>query len=231
VYLLEQQAPIKDAHPRQVALKVPFVGCVGTCNQEAHVMWRMRGGLGNVVQLLGSAQGKTCAQQEVHGLVYEYCPGKDLYNWALDLLQQAAQQPEVRQQYPDAVEAVMAARPPAGWLCPEAWVVQANMVGEHDRPAFYAAYATALRQMYVEQPLKQHMRQLLQLVVKMSRGSSSGHDSATLAPGGRIIHADIKPDNIYMSATGEAKLGDWGLASYFSADTSEPFEAKGLTLE
>jgi len=106
VYLLEQQGPLNTAYPRQVALKVPFLGSTSSLVREYHVLTHLRSDLVNVVQLLGKAQG-SCGGTQVTGLVYEYCPVSDMRDWASNLLLQAAQQPDVQEELEAAAGIVL----------------------------------------------------------------------------------------------------------------------------
>jgi eukaryotic-like serine/threonine-protein kinase len=62
---------------------------------------------------------------------------------------------------------------------------------------------------------KPRWRQCLQLLVGVADGLACAHAAG-------VLHRDIKPDNILVSANGYAKLADFGLAKLF-----DPIEAAG----
>jgi serine/threonine protein kinase len=249
VYLLEQQAPLNLAYPRQVAFKVPFLGSTSSLVGEYQVLTHLRGDLVNVVQLLGKAQG-SCGGTAVTGLVYEYCPVSDMRDWASNLLLQAAQQPELDEELEEAAAVVLKGAGMISWDRSPPWY-RAGMDrhSTHERPAWKATQVSKLRQAVVEPKLKQHVKQLLQLLIAMSssstssssssrrrssRGSSSraAHPSATVPPGGLVIHADVKASNLYFSSNGTVKLGDWGAAMYIpSAAPQQLLIPPGYTMK
>jgi serine/threonine protein kinase len=259
-----------------VAFKVPYLECKEASHHEQHVLGHMRRDLCNVVQLLGIGRGSS-AGEVVQGLVFEYCPGGDLAEWAVKLLQQAAQEPTMQQTHP-LMAAAAASLSGTSWRPPKEWEVQMSAMDEHEQLPFIAAYLRPLREQVLEAPLKQHMRQLLRLVVKLSGSSSdsstssgaggnghsgrSGDDgggsgsssrggdgsstggwgrgsgsrypvtttSATVPAGGLVINFDIKPSNIFLTADGTPKLGDWNVAMYVpDATLHQPFAPKGFT--
>jgi hypothetical protein len=234
VYLLEQQQPCDDNYPAQVALKVPYAGREGDSEREHHMSWRLAADEPCVVQLLGTAQGSSDTGQEVMGLVYEYCPGQDLKQWAKGEVQRAAQRPEVQQRMPTVVQGVLADFVP-GLQLPSSWEEQLQANGDNADTVMewetYARMEMPLRQLALEEPLKRQMRGLLGLVVRMSGGGGAGsHPSATRPAGGLVFHNDIKPGNICLSSNDAAKLVDWGMASNFpSATCTAAFRPPGLT--
>jgi serine/threonine protein kinase len=175
--------------------------------------------------------------------VYEYCPGKTLRDWADNVLLQAAQQPQVQQQQPAAAAAVLADLSLLDATKQEWWNAKLLSLSMDERRVWKARQVCALRQAVLEQPLKQHMLQLLRLVVQMHHGdsnnsssfSSSGGSkpgpSATKPPGGLVFHNDIKSGNIYIAEDGSAKLGDWGMAMYIpDASSQQQLLPPGYTL-
>jgi serine/threonine protein kinase len=232
VYLLEQKVQSRSRYPRLVALKVPYVGREHSCDDEQRVLTHLRDDLPNVVALLGTAIGSS-GGQVVRGLVYEYCPDGNSVQWTQGLLRRAAQDPEMKQQYPAAASILLAMLTDfTDWRCPKELLPQCLALTNSDIPAFHAQLAAPLRQRVLEQVLKKHMGQLLHLLVQMSGSTNSGPgtnssssgaiehitegvaSSATVPPGGFVIHGDIKPVNL-LAAAGHFKLADWGVAVYF----------------
>jgi serine/threonine protein kinase len=250
VYLLQQKAHHSE-YPRQVALKVPYVGQEQSCDNEQHVLTHLRGDLPNVVQLLGTAKGSS-AGQVVRGLVYEYCPDGTLNAVVHGLLRQAARDPEMQRQFSEAASILLSMLTPSGdWDCPPELAAECLALTSSDIPAFHAKLAAPLRQLVLDQELKWRMVPLLQLLVQMG-GSSSGSSSdasdgygsssggggdsltgvsssATVPPGGCVHHGDIKPANL-LSAGARLKLADWGVAVYFPVSSSQQLlRPKGVT--
>jgi serine/threonine protein kinase len=236
VYLLQQQEPHCLDYPQQVALKLAWAGSSGSHDNEEKVLSALRPDLPHVAHLLGTAQGSS-AGEAVRGLVYEYYSGGDLHCWVLATTRQAAQEPDMQQQCPEAAEAHMPeSGPPDEQLAFKSFVDKVGVRGGVMAP---------LRKLVLEQPLKRMMRGLLELLVQISSpttssssssnqqhkgGSSDGHNSSSSSshddssskschgsatnPPGVVIHGDVKPQNIYVGSTGRAVLGDWGSALY-----------------
>lgn len=66
---------------------------------------------------------------------------------------------------------------------------------------------------FIEQKLFLPFEQKLKIVIEVCRGLDHAHDKG-------IIHRDIKPGNIRINRSGEAKILDFGLARLDSADSS-----------
>lgn len=237
VYLLEQQAPGSNAHPQRVAMKVTYEDNMHSILQERNLALSLRPGLPNVVELLGVARG-SIGERVVFGLVYEFCPGKNLRSWAAEQLLLAAQQPQMQQQHAAAVEAVMA-QAHLDWAIPEDWEEQLCFRNHEEESAFYVTQATPLRQLVLEGQLKRHMRQLMGLLVQMNNSndtgsgssSSNSNPSAIVDSKGAMLHSDIKSENVYMAANGAAKLGDWGSAVRIpDASSQQPLPRAGFTI-
>ena len=58
-------------------------------------------------------------------------------------------------------------------------------------------------------------RARIELVVQLLRVLESAHQA-------EVLHRDIKPDNIYLSESGDLSLIDWGIAEDFSIARAEP---------
>jgi serine/threonine protein kinase len=65
----------------------------------------------------------------------------------------------------------------------------------------------------------------LELAVQVLRDSAAGLGAAHKL---RIVHRDIKPDNILIHPDGMAKVGDFGLAKSFDEDKENPAESAEL---
>ena len=50
---------------------------------------------------------------------------------------------------------------------------------------------------------------------QLCQGAARGHDAG-------LVHADIKPENAFLTSDGVAQLGDWGLASLLVGGRGEP---------
>ena len=102
-------------------------------------------------------------------------------------------------------------------------VVTLFSVGEHEGFAYiemeYIPGPSAGKMVEDRGPLD------LELAVRILRDSAAGLSAAHKL---RIVHRDIKPDNILIHPDGMAKVGDFGLAKSFDDDQTSPGESAEL---
>ncbi len=140
------------------------------------------------------------------GVVYEASDPELGRNVAIKMLRRGAQAQRLRR------EAQALAR------LAHANVVTVYDVGEHDGQVFVAMALVDgdnLRQWAKRGP--HSTREILGVLVRAARGVAAAHQAG-------LVHRDLKPDNIFVSRSGEVLVGDFGLARDSSDDDAETDE-------
>ena len=92
-------------------------------------------------------------------------------------------------------------------------IVSIYRVGQLDRlPYIVSEYVEGQSLAELSKPLP--WQRALEIALAMARGLAAAHRRG-------VLHRDIKPDNVILSASGEPKIADFGLAKIMDADDRE----------